>query len=53
MPGLRWAQVGGSETGLFLIDPAGQAQLIDISNALFSRPDLASVLHRRKIIQQR
>jgi len=42
-----------AEPGLFLINPAGQAQLIDISNAPFSRPDLASILHGAKIIQER
>ena len=32
------------EPGLFVINPQGQAQIIDISNAPFARPDLKSLL---------
>lgn len=34
-----------SEPGLFVINPAGHIQIIDISNAPFARPDLAMVLN--------
>ena len=40
-----------AEPGLFLINPAGQAQIIDISNAPFARPDLASIARAAKRIQ--
>jgi peroxiredoxin len=33
-----------AEPGLFVINPHGQAQIIDISNAPFARPDLKSLL---------
>lgn len=33
-----------AEPALFVINPAGNAQVIDISNAPFSRPDLKSLL---------
>lgn len=42
-----------SEPGLFLINPQGQVQLVDISNAPFSRPDLAGILNGVKVIQER
>ena len=41
-----------SEPGLFLINPAGQVQLIDISNAPFARPDLAGIMRGAKHIQE-
>ena len=41
------------EPGLFLVNPAGKAQIIDISNAPFSRPDLANILNGLKFIQER
>lgn len=41
-----------SEPGLFLINPAGQVQLIDISNAPFARPDLAGIARGAKRIQE-
>lgn len=41
------------EPGLFVINPAGKVQIIDISNAPFSRPDLAGVLAGIKLIQDR
>jgi len=40
-----------AEPGLFLINPAGEAQIIDISNAPFARPDLASIARAAKRIQ--
>jgi peroxiredoxin len=39
-----------AEPGLFLINPAGDTQIIDISNAPFSRPDLQMILNGIKII---
>jgi peroxiredoxin len=42
-----------AEPGLFVINPAGQVQIIDISNAPFARPDLAAILRGIKIIQER
>jgi peroxiredoxin len=41
-----------AEPGLFLINPAGQVQLIDISNAPFARPDLAGIVRGAKRIQE-
>lgn len=42
-----------AEPGLFVINPAGQVQIVDISNAPFARPDLAGILYGIKIIQER
>ena len=42
-----------AEPSLFVINPAGQLQIIDISNAPFSRPDLETVLMGIKLIQER
>jgi peroxiredoxin len=42
-----------AEPGLFLINPNGQFQIIDISNAPFSRPDLAAIAKGVKRIQER
>lgn len=42
-----------AEPGLFLLNPAGQAQIIDISNAPWSRPDLANILNAVKAIKER
>lgn len=42
-----------AEPGLFVINPAGQLQIIDISNAPFSRPDLENILMGIKLIQER
>jgi peroxiredoxin len=41
-----------AEPGLFLINPQGQVQLIDISNAPFARPDLAGIARGAKRIQE-
>ncbi len=42
-----------AEPGMFLINPEGKVQVIDISNAPFSRPDLAGILNGVKVIQER
>ena len=41
-----------AEPGLFLINQAGEVQLIDISNAPFARPDLAGIARGAKRIQE-
>ena len=41
------------EPGLFLVTPGGQAQVVDISNAPFARPDLGAVLNGLKFIQEK
>jgi len=41
-----------AEPGLFLINPEGQVQLLDISNAPFTRPDLAGIARGAKRIQE-
>lgn len=41
------------EPGLFVINPDGKAQIIDISNAPFARPDLASVLAGIKFVREK
>lgn len=41
------------EPGLFVINPQGKIQIIDISNAPFARPDLNSVLKGLKFIQEK
>jgi len=40
-----------SELRMFLINPARQVQLIDISNAPIARPDLAGIARGAKRIQ--
>jgi hypothetical protein len=42
-----------AEPGLFLLNPEGKAQIIDISNAPFARPDLAEILRGIKLIKER
>jgi peroxiredoxin len=42
-----------AEPGLFLLNPEGRAQIIDISNAPWSRPDLTSILGAVKVIKER
>lgn len=39
-----------SEPAIFVINPEGQVQIVDISNAPFARPDLASMLQGLKFI---
>jgi peroxiredoxin len=41
------------EPGLFVVNPQGKAQIIDISNAPFARPDLNGVLKGLKFIQEK
>lgn len=40
-----------SEPALFIVNPDGKTQFIDISNAPFSRPDLAGILSGLKYVQ--
>lgn len=41
-----------AEPGLYLVNPEGRAQIVDISNAPFSRPDLKGVLRGLRFIQE-
>ncbi len=41
------------EPALFVINPAGNVQIVDISNAPFSRPDLDGILGGLTFIQQK
>jgi peroxiredoxin len=41
-----------AEPGLFLINPEGRVQIVDISNAPFARPDLAAIARGAKRIQE-
>lgn len=41
------------EPGLFLVNPDGRLQIVDISNAPFARPDLGGILRGVKLIQER
>jgi peroxiredoxin len=41
------------EPGLFVVNPEGKAQIIDVSNAPFARPDLQGVLNGLKFIRER
>jgi peroxiredoxin len=42
-----------AEPGVFVVNPEGKAQVIDVSNAPFARPDLESLLNGLKIVQER
>ena len=42
-----------AEPGLFVINPDGLVQIVDISNAPFSRPDIASILMGINMIKER
>jgi peroxiredoxin len=42
-----------AEPAIFAINPDGNVQVVDISNAPFSRPDLASLLSGLKFIQEK
>jgi peroxiredoxin len=42
-----------AEPGLFVTNPDGLLQIVDISNAPFSRPDLQGVLNGLKFIQEK
>ncbi len=39
-----------SEPGLFVVNPQGRVQIVDISNAPFSRPDLQALLNGVKFV---
>ena len=42
-----------AEPGVFVLNPQGQAQIIDISNAPFARPDLKSLLKGLQFIMEK
>ncbi len=42
-----------AEPAIFAINPDGNVQVVDISNAPFSRPDLASLLSGLKFVQEK
>jgi peroxiredoxin len=42
-----------AEPGLIVVNPKGEAQIVDISNAPFARPDLGAVLNGLKFIQEK
>lgn len=42
-----------AEPGLFVVNPAGQIQIVDLSNAPFARPDLDGILRGVRLIQER
>ncbi len=42
-----------SEPGLFVTNPQGSLQIIDISNAPFARPDISNIISGLKIIQEK
>ena len=41
------------EPGLFLVNPEGRVQIVDISNAPWARPDLNYILGGIKVIHER
>lgn len=41
------------EPGLFVVNPDGKAQIIDISNAPFARPDLPAILAGVKFVREK
>jgi hypothetical protein len=42
-----------AEPGTFVVNPDGALQIIDISNAPFSRPDPAGLLNGIKVIREK
>lgn len=42
-----------AEPGLIVVNPSGAAQIVDISNAPFARPDLAAILKGLQFIQEK
>ena len=42
-----------AEPGLYVVNPQGQLQIIDISNAPFARPELGTILMGIKLIQEK
>ncbi len=41
------------EPGLFVVNPQGKIQIIDVSNAPFARPDLSAILKGLRFIQEK
>ena len=41
------------EPGLFMINPEGKIQIVDVSNAPFARPELGGILRGLKLIQEK
>ena len=41
-----------AEPGLFVLNPAGELQIVDVSNAPFARPDLRVLLQGLKFVAQ-
>lgn len=41
------------EPGLFVVNPDGKIQIVDVSNAPFARPDLKSVLQGLRFVQEK
>ena len=39
-----------AEPGLYLVNPQGNVQIVDVSNAPFSRPDLQMILYGAKVV---
>ncbi|NJM33589.1 MAG: redoxin domain-containing protein [Rhodomicrobium sp.] len=42
-----------SEPGIFVVNPAGNVQIVDVSNAPFSRPDLQTLLNGIKFVMEK
>ena len=42
-----------AEPGVFVVNPEGAAQIIDVSNAPFARPDLNGILNGLKVVQEK
>jgi len=42
-----------AEPGVFVINPEGKVQIVDISNAPFARPDLAGILQGLKFVREK
>lgn len=42
-----------AEPGLFLVNPEGRLQVIDVSNAPFSRPDLEQIVEGIETVQEK
>lgn len=42
-----------AEPGVFVINPAGAVQIVDISNAPFARPDLSGLLNGLKFVMEK
>lgn len=41
------------EPGMFVVNDQGQVQIVDISNAPFARPEIASILRGIRLIQEK